>query len=426
MFIKNFKTIAKSKGRRDALKIVNAGLEAVRTDLAVKNILRLKGKIMSVGKRRYDLSKFENVYVIGFGKASFAAAKEIEKILGSKITDGIVLDVAGGKLKRIKSMVGTHPFPSVKNIKAAGEIERIVKDAGAKDLIITIVSGGGSALLCRPHGVKCGELVLITKMLMHRGAEIHEMNTVRKHLSQILGGQFAQMAQPATVVGLIFSDVPGDDIDMVASGPTVMDTTTVDDAARVLAKYDIIKSCSLPNCELVETPKDPAIFRRVYNVLVVANCVATGAMKAQAEKLGYKTKILSNCLEGEARLVGKNLAAMPDYGEAVVAGGETTITLTGHGAGGRSQELALGAVKYIVDGTVVVGCASDGRDNGPAAGAIADRLTQEEASRQKIDVDATLADNASFEFAKKTKSQIMTGITGINISDLMVVLRPKK
>jgi glycerate-2-kinase len=426
MFIKNFKQLARSKGRRDALKILNSGLEAVRTDLAVRNAIKLKGKKMTVGDRVYDLSKFKNIHVIGFGKASYMAAKEIEKILGANISDGIVLDVIGGKLKRIKSIIGTHPFPSMRNVRAAGEIMRLLEKAGPSDLVIAIVSGGGSALLCRPQGVKCGELALITKMMMRRGAGIREMNTVRKHLSEILGGQFVRLAHPAAVLGLIFSDVPGDDLEMVASGPTVMDTTTVRDAARILVKYDIVRSCALPSCELTETPKDKALFRRVHNVLIVANAVAVGAMKKAAERLGYRTRIISTSLEGEARTVGKQLAAMPDFGEAVVAGGETTITLTGTGAGGRSQELALGAVKDIVDGTVVVGCASDGRDNSPAAGAIADMLAKEAARRLKIDIDAYLADNASFAFAKRTRSQIMTGSTGINISDLMIALRPKK
>ena len=422
-FIKNFSSLANTPGRRDALKILEAGLAAVRTDRAIRNKLKIKRNILTAGRRAYDLSKFDHLYVIGFGKASHAAAAELERMLGSKITGGIVLDVTGGKLKRIKTLVGTHPLPSMKNIHATIEIMDILKKADSTDLIIAIVSGGGSALLCRPSGVKCNELARITSMLMRRGAEIHEENTVRKHLSEILGGQFARLAYPATVLGLIFSDVPGDDIGMVASGPTVLDKTTVDDAARVLAKYDIIKTCYLPGCDLAETPKDPVFFRRVHNLLVAANGLAVDAMKSEAINLGYKVRVLFNYLEGEARAVGRKIATIPEPGEAVLAGGETTVTVAGKGIGGRNQELALGALGHIVDGTVVLSCASDGQDNGLAAGAIADFKTKESAVRLGLDADAYLANNDSATFMKKTASQIVIGPTGINVSDLMIALR---
>jgi len=424
-FIKNLSSIAKTPARRDALSIIEAGLKAVRTDLAIRAKLKLKGNVLVAGRRKYDLKKFKHVYVVGFGKASHAAAAELEKMLGSKISGGIVLGTVGGKLKRIRTLVGTHPLPSMRNISATGEIMAMIKKADSNDLIIAVVSGGGSALLCRPSGVKCDELAFITKTLMRCGAEISEENIVRKHLSEILGGQFARLAYPATVLGLVFSDVPGDDIGTVASGPTIMDTTTVEDAARVLAKYDIIKSCSLPDCDLAETPKDPVFFRRVHNMLVVSNGAALAAMKAKAKALGYRARILSKSLQGEARSVGGKLAIMPFPGEAVIAGGETTVTVAGRGRGGRNQELALGALKHIVDGTVVVSCNSDGQDNGPAAGGIADLKTKEAAKRLGLSSDAYLAKNDSFPFMKKTGSQILTGPTGINISDLMLALRKK-
>jgi len=425
MFVKNYKELATTKERRDALKIFEAGLNAVRTDVAVRNNLKLKKNILRIGARNYDLKKYDHVYVVGFGKASFTAAKEIERILGSRITSGIILDVVPGKLKRMRTLVGTHPLPSIKNVRAAGEIIELLEKADSRDLIITIVSGGGSALLCRPYGMKCGELALVTKMLMHHGAEIREMNTVRKHLSEILGGQFARFAYPATVAAIIFSDVPGDDISMIASGPTVLDETTVDDAARILSKYDIIKSCALPGCDLTETPKDPVFFRRVKNNLIVSNSLAVEAMAKEAKRLGYKARILSTGLQGEAREIGKNLAAMPAAGEAIIAGGETTVTVTGHGKGGRNQELALGAVNHVLPGILVASYASDGNDNCPAAGAFADVGVSELAARKKLSVAEYLQNNDSFSFAKKTKSQIMTGKTGINVSDLMLALRKK-
>lgn len=425
MLISNAKKIAKSKGRRAALRIIEAGLSAVRTDTAIRAVLKLKGNKLAVGGRSYDLRKFDHLYVIGFGKASYAAAVELEKILGSRISGGIVLDVIGGKLKRIKSLVGSHPLPTMKNVRAAGEIVDLLKQADTRDLIIAVVSGGGSALLCRPYGLKCSELALVTKMLMRRGAEIGEMNTVRKHLSEILGGQFARLAYPAKIIGLVFSDVPGDDVSMVASGPTVLDKTTVEDAAGILAKYDIVRACSLDGCGLIETPKDPVFFRNVHNVLVVSNRHAVEAMKKEATRLGYKARILSTRLEGEAREVGRKLSSMPRAGEAVIAGGETTVTVSGKGVGGRNQELALGALGAVSEGAVVVSCASDGHDNGPAAGGIADRLALDTARRLKLDPKKYLAENDSFSFLKKIASQILCKPTGINISDLMLALREK-
>ena len=422
-FIRNFRALAKNPVRHDALTIIEAGLAAVATDKAIRRNLKPKGNGFVIGGRSYNFSLYDHVYVIGFGKDAYAAAVELEKILGSRITAGIVIDVRKGPLKRIKSLAGTHPLPSLKNVRAAGEVLELLEKADSNDLIITIVSGGGSALLCRPYGLSCTELALVTKMLMRRGADIHEMNTVRKHLSEITGGQFARLAYPATVLGLIFSDVPGDELDMIASGPTVRDTTTVADAAAVLAKYDIIKACSLPGCDMNETPKDKTFFKRVHNVLIVSNRIATEAMSIEAKRIGYRARILSTALQGEAREVGRCLAAMPASGEAVIAAGETTVTVTGDGRGGRNQELALGALGSIREGGVVISCASDGRDNGPAAGAIADEITARAVARLKLNPRKALSENASHPFFEKAKSLIMTGDTGINVSDLMLSLR---
>jgi glycerate 2-kinase len=422
-FIRNADKLGVTRGRRDALAIIEAGLAAVETRKAVGHALKLKGKFLEVGGRIYDLSSYRRIYVIGFGKASFAAAAELEKILGSRITEGIVLDVKGGKLKRIRSIVGTHPLPTEKNVKAAGEITKLLESADSEDLIITVVSGGGSALLCRPSGIKCGELALVTKMLMRRGADIREMNTVRKHLSEILGGHFAKLAYPATVLGLIFSDVPGDDLGMISSGPTVKDRSTVREAAKVLEKYGIVKSFAFPGCDLSETPKDAKFFRRVHNVLVVANRLAAEAMRAEAERRGYASRILSVSLQGEARRVGKRLALLPRPGEAVIAAGETTVTVKGKGKGGRNGELALGALMHVKNKGVVVSCASDGHDNSESAGALVDALIMKEARSRKLDPRRYLEDNDSFSFMSEAGGLIMAGNTGINVSDLMLSLR---
>ena len=412
-----------TKLRRDALGVLKAGIAAIGTREAVRRQCVLKGSRLIVGGNAFDLDAFNRVYVIGFGKAALETAEELEKILGDRITDGIVLDVKRAKLKRIKSVKGTHPFPSEANRVATGEIMALVRQADSRDLVITIVSGGGSALLCAPYKVTCDTLTVLTKAMMHKGATIDETNTVRKHMSEIQGGQFARLAHPATVLGLIFSDVPGNDIGVIASGPTVMDTTTVADARRIMKKYDLLKVCRLPVCQLRETPKDPTFFKDVTNVFLMNNTFAVAAMETEAKRRGYATRVYSTSLVGEAREVGRLLAGLPRAGEMVFAAGETTVTVLGNGKGGRNQEVALGALGSVDDDALVIACASDGIDNSPAAGAITDRETKAHANSMRLSADAALAKNASYAFFKKSGDHIVTGVTGANVSDLFIAAR---
>lgn len=413
--------------RKDALAVLRAGIRAIRTEDAVARACRLSGDLLTIGKKRFDLRNFRRVFVIGIGKASLDAAKALETILGDRITDGIVLDVRSAKLRRIRSLAGTHPLPSMANTRATGEIIGLLKQVDSRDLVVTVVSGGGSTLLCWPYDLKCDDMAALTSELMRRGATIQEVNTVRKHTSEVLGGQFARLAYPATLVGLIFSDVPGDGLDVIASGPTVMDTTTVPDAERVMAKYDLLRACRLPNCDLRETPKDPALFRHVTNVLVVSNRVALDAMARAAKERGYRCRIGDVALVGEAREVGRALAETPvRAGEMILYGGETTVTVRGNGKGGRNQELVLGALAYVVDDGIVLSCASDGIDNSPVAGAIADAETRRKAAALRLSPDKYLAKNDSLPFFEKAGGQIVTGPTGANVSDLMLVARAKR
>jgi len=411
--------------RRDALAVLRAGLNAIQTEDAMRRACRLQGDILTVGGKRFSLKRYKRIFVIGIGKASLEAGRALETLLGERITDGVVLDVKRAKLKRIKSIAGTHPLPSIANMRATGEIMAILKQLDSHDLVITIVSGGGSALLCWPFELKCDDLSVIFKALSAKGATIQEINVVRKHLSEILGGQFARLAFPATVLGLIFSDVPGDDLGVIASGPTVMDASTVEDAERVMARYELLRVCRMPSCNLRETPKDPLLFKHVTNVLVLNNGVAIDAMVAEAKKRGYKTRVLSTSLSGEAREVGQMLASQPKKGEMVFAGGETTVTLHGNGKGGRNQELALGALARVEDDEIVVSCASDGIDNSPAAGGIADAETIRHAKRLRLRTETFLEKNDSFTFFKRSGDQIVTGVTGTNVSDLMIAARAK-
>ncbi len=408
--------------RRDALSVVEAGLRAIDTGAAVRSQVKRVGARLSVGKHRWNLDDFDHVYVVGIGKAAADACLALERILGARITDGIALDVKTAPLKRMKSVKGTHPFPSMANMRATGEIMGLLKHVDSHDLVLTVVSGGGSALLCWPYELKCDQLTLLTKVLMKKGATIQELNTVRKHLSEIQGGQFARLAYPATVVGLLFSDVPGDDLEVIASGPTVMDRTTVKDARAVMARYDLLRVCRLPSCELVETPKDPVYFRKVTNVMIASNALALRAMEREGKRRGYRVRVYSDAVTGEAREVGRMLAGLPKPGEIVIAGGETTVTVRGNGKGGRNQELALGAMDANPD-SLVISCASDGVDNSSVAGAIADEITRKRARKAKLNLENALAKNNSFPFFQKTHGHLLTGVTGANVSDLMLAMK---
>ncbi len=421
--IRNFHELATNARRRDALAVLEAGLQAIDTKRAIHERVGFDGKVLEVLGHAWDLSEYEDVYVIGIGKAALDAASALEEILGDRITGGIVLDVKKGSLKKMESVAGEHPLPTETNVRATGEIIGILKSAGEKDLIIAIISGGGSALLCWPYQLKCDQMRILTSALMASGASIHEINTVRKHLSEIQGGQFAKIAFPATVIGLIFSDVPGDDLGVIASGPTVMDTTTVVEAQEILDRYDLLRACKLPDCELKETPKDPKIFKRVTNILLMSNRVAIEAMEQKAHALGYASRVYSNTLEGEARKIGRLLAGLPRKQEIVLAAGETTVIVKGSGKGGRNQEVALAALQAIDEQTLVLSCASDGIDNTPVAGALADDEIKKKALELGLDPEFYLKNNDAYHFFKKTGGHIETGVTGANVSDLMLAIR---
>ena len=291
-FVRNIRTLAKGKLRKDALAILEAGLHAINTEEAIRRSVHRTGNILKIQNRSYQLDRYRNIHVLAVGKVAFDAAKTLEQILGSRITDGVVLDVKVGLLKRLTCRKGTHPFPSLPNMKATGEMLGILKHLEKDDLVLVVVSGGGSSLLCWPTDLSCENLSLLTRTLMEKGATIEEINTVRKHTSDIQGGQLAALAQPAQVVGLIFSDVVGNELSTVASGPTFLDKTTVEDAQVILNKYHLLQACHLPSCTLKETPKDKNIFRSVSNILIVSNREAVNAMKEEAKRLGFTTIIL--------------------------------------------------------------------------------------------------------------------------------------
>lgn len=433
--IKNFEELAVAPLRRAVLEIAEAGLVAIDTGKVIKENVRLEnGDIVVAGEK---LALGGRLLVAGVGKCSGDAALALEQILGDRIFDGVIIDVKETPgLKKIRSFSGTHPLPSEQNVAAAGELVKTLNGLTGQDAVIFIISGGGSALLCLPQEKNCLEERIIMEELMRAGATIQEINTLRKHLSLARGGYLAKYAYPARVVSLIFSDVPGDDLQFIASGPTVKDETTVEDAEKILAKYKILNKCGLEKCGLIETPKEDKFFEKIRNRLIVSNKIALEAMANRAKELGFSPKICDSCLVGEAREVGKNIAAELHAVPAksvLFYGGETTVTIKSEGKphfveatrgqGGRNQELVLAAASAIGADELVLALASDGRDNTNFAGAICDTIMKEAAAKIGADPEKYLAENNSYEFFAKSGSYILTGNTGSNVSDLVVAIK---
>lgn len=423
--IKNFDQLAVTPLRRDALTILEEGLRAIDTRTALLHKASLAENTLTVGSKTYDLTQYKRVFVIAIGKAAIDAAATLEELLGDRIAGGYVLDIRKGKFKFLKSCECTHPYPSQKNIDSANRIVELLDKTEKTDLVLAVITGGGSAIFSRPDKLNFKQVTEITRALMDQAATIQEINTVRKHLSTVKGGQLAALARPAEVIGLIFSDIPDNDLSFVASGPTYPDDTTVADAQAVLSKYRVSEKTGIKNIPLRETPKDAGIFRQVHNELIVSNETAASAMRDCATSLGYRSRILSTNLTGEARAVGPRLAEEPESGEAVIATGETTVIIRNPGMGGRNMEVALSAVPYVDEHTLVISCASDGTDSLPIAGGIADHPVKEKAAENQMEIDYYLNMNSSYIFFHRVNAAIDTGPTGANVSDLMLAIKSK-
>ena len=456
MIIKNVRRIIKNgftpklrRLREDALEILEAALEAADPYRAVERALTLEGDSLKVGSHTLTLKAYRRILVVGGGKASGRMAEALEHILGDLLDGGVVIVPRGTetdlRLKRIKALGSSHPLPDEEGVKAVGEMLSLLEDVDEETLILAVISGGGSALMTYPaEGVSLDELREITSRLMLAGARINELNAVRKHLSAIKGGRLAARAQPATVVSLIISDVVGDPLDTIASGPTAPDSTTYRDAVEALKRYGLWTEAP-PSVrrrleaglkgEVDETPKpgDP-IFKRVLNIVVANNYTAASAALKRAESLGYRALLLSTRVEGEARVIGGLYASIAQEAvstghplkppAAIIAGGETTVTVRGPGRGGRNQELALASALGLrgLD-ALVASMATDGVD-GPtdAAGAVADGMTVERAEALGIDPLEHLNRNDSYNFFKPLGDLIETGPTGTNVNDIAVIL----
>lgn len=424
--IRNFDALARGNLRKAALEIAEAGLWAIDTAKVVKGGIRLKDNTLVVGERTIPLSLEGRLLVVGIGKCALQACGALEEVLRDRITDGIVLDVREGRLRKLKTYAGDHPFPTERNRKANQAIIELLKNANESDAVLFVVSGGGSTLLCNPHHATCEDEAQLVRYLFKAGATIQELNTIRKHLSIARGGFLAQYAYPARVISLIFSDVPGNDMEFIASGPTIKDSTSKEDAKAILRKYEVPEKSGIASLELLETPKDDKYFEKVENILFVSNQTALEAMMQKAKEPGFAATIRTATLAGEAKDVAETIlrelrSAAPH--SALLYGGETTVTIRRPGKGGRNLELALSGLRFIQEGELLMSLASDGRDNTDFAGGICDMITREKADQKKLDVASYLEENHSYQFFSDVGEFVLTGSTGSNVSDLIIAIK---
>jgi len=434
--------------RRDAGRIFQAGLSAVDPAAAIRRYCRRSGETLAVGEQRYDLFRFKRIFVVGGGKAGAPMARAVEGILGDRISAGAVNVKYGhvAELDRVQLTESGHPVPDENGLSGARSMLELAAGAGKDDLVLCLISGGGSALLPLPApGLTLADKQETTKVLLACGATIHEINAVRKHLSRIKGGRLAQAVYPATLATLVLSDVIGDDLDVIASGPTVADSSTFQDCADILSKYDIrgklpgrvvrhIKEGTAGRKSETPKPGTP-VFSETYNLIIGCNFEAIMAAKHEAEQLGYASLVLSSMLEGETRYVAQVHGAIgreilksgnPLKPPAcILSGGETTVTLKGKGLGGRNQEFSLAAAMDIAGcGRIVVFSAGTDGTDGPtdAAGAIADSTTIERAESMGLKPGRFLEENDSYHFFRQLEDLFITGPTNTNVMDLRIML----
>lgn len=433
--------------RQSARLIWEAALNAANPATCIRNSVQVDDGVLSVAGKKIDIRG--RLIVIGAGKPGARMAQIVEEILGSYITGGLVVTKYGHALPlgRIKLVEAGHPIPDSTGLRAVSETRELLKGLSKDDIVLCLISGGGSALWPAPaEGITLEEKQEVTHLLLRAGATIREMNAVRKHLSDLKGGQLARWAAPAHVISLIISDVIGDPLDFIASGPTAPDTTSFSDAASIIHKYGL----QVPEAvaerfrdgvrgRIPETPKpgDP-IFKDVDNCIIANNRLLIDAAKEKARELNFRTLILGTEVEGEAKDIGRFFGAIAreicrsgnpiEPPACILAAGETTVTVRGHGLGGRNQEMALAwAISMSAGPASTQSCfasvASDGTD-GPttAAGGLVDPFTCARAIDLGLIPPQYLRSNDSSNFLKATGDLIVTGPTQTNLMDLQILL----
>lgn len=417
-WIRNFQELATTPERETVLNLIETGYNAINTDSVIQKALTVSNGILHINGRTFTLADYEHIYVVGFGKASCKAALSLEKILGDYINSGIAIGLTPVACERIQTFGGTHPLPTVENVQLSEKIMELSKNATEKDLVIVIVSGGGSALLCWPMD-ECRQAEKLYTEFLPTGGNILELNTVRKHISQLKGGGLAKLLYPAQVIGLVFSDVPGDHFPEIASGPTYKDTTTIADAQAILDKY------KLTGYNLSETPKEDKYFERVINIPLVSNQHVLDAIKAHADTLGLHTVVVSNELYDDPLKAISTLQEKAKPGTVVLAAGEPKVVVTvTNGTGGRCQRVGLVALPLLQPDDTFAAIASDGLDNGPGAGIIEDYTDAQSMNTKNIDYGKHLANFDSHGFYEQLGNCLLdTGPTEANVSDFFIYYR---
>ena len=451
----------------DLRRIARASLEAVDPRAIVTRSVRIDGNTLRVqtrdARRDFDLSRFQKIFVMGFGKAAGPMAQAMEDVLGPRIDKGLIVVKPGREqnsselvvaLQRIRQVPGDHPVPGEHSVRAAAEIAAMADEADAHTLVIVLVSGGGSSLLSAPMRQRISRLTLAdiqetTRQLLACGAAIGEMNCIRKHLLLLAGGRLAQRIAPATSVSLVLSDVVGDDLQTIASGPTSPDSTTYGRALSIISHYGIGSTLPRPVMDMLEegaageipeTPKTGAPeLSTASHLLIGTNLLALKSGADEARRLGYNTLILTSRMTGEAREAARLLAAVArDVAAAglpcarpacLLAGGETTVIVRGKGKGGRNQELAAAFLlemenePALLSGTHVLSFSTDGED-GPtdAAGGFARVSLTETAKALGLSIQDSLQRNDSYTLLKKLDALFITGQTGTNVCDIQITL----
>jgi len=423
MLIKNFDELALTPERKQVLEIIEAGLESIQPDVVMKKNIYIEGETLNISHKKYDLKQFERIFLLGFGKGSAGISKIIETTLGGRLTDGYVIDTTGEEFQKIHFTEGTHPLPSKENQAFTQRILTKFVVVTEKDLILVVICGGGSAMLTNPLRISIDQLKEVNKALLHSGADIQHMNIVRKHLDSVKGGGLAKALHPAYTVSLIFSDVPGNDLSFIASGPTVKDTTTIEDARKLIDEYSLSEQLPFLEAAVIETPKDDKYFETVHNAIILSNNTALDAMKDKALKLGLNVVTLTDRLQGFADEVALKLLAATKPKTLLLAAGETTVKVKGDGKGGRNQELVLNALDHL-DGAIISSIDSDGWDNTPFAGALGDATTLTKARERSVEKEDFLKENNSYAFFEKVGDGVVTDRLASNVSDMMIVLRP--
>lgn len=423
--ISNFDQLARTPQRKVVLELVEAAFESIQPENVMSRNFVVEGNSLRISDREFDLSNFNRVFLIGFGKGSAGISKIIEEKLGDKLSEGYVIDVNVESFSKIHFTTGTHPLPSTINAAFTQMLlDRIEKlNLTERDLVLVVICGGGSAMLVAPNNISLDQKIEVNKALLKSGATISEMNVVRKHLSEVKGGGLAKALFPATAASLVFSDVPGNDLSVIASGSTTLDKTTIENAREVLNKYNLSQDLPFVVSALRETPKDESIFNNVHNIIVLSNKTALDAMKKKADEQGINSSIFSDHFEGTAATAGKTLIDNCSSSSILLAGGETTVRVEGHGTGGRNQEVILGSLINLDDHTVICSFDSDGWDNSKFAGAIGDSSTRSRAEELQLDLPSCLINNDSLPFFEKTGDGIETGRLPSNVSDLFIIYK---